>query len=225
MNERHPSQHWRRLGALGTSVVLAGALALYTRRQMVRRGYPSWDACRCRFKLDEGFFQVWHSWSEQRGETLVEHEFGINITHPPQWLRRALHYSAQLCAICNPLQRYVERVDLPGVAAPHAPAEPAWQKEITGWPRGAIGTVTAEMRPIAGASAAASPSPSGATVRAFLDPRSRQYVLKNCCSLQAPAGTRVDFIGWTPAQISYCTARLHPQNRIALRWKALRPRG
>lgn len=201
---------WYPIALLSAMVALGGALALYVRRQIVVRGYPSWDDCRCRFKLDEGFFQVWHSWSEQRGDTLVEHELGINITHPPRWLRQALHYGAQLCSVLNPLQRYVERVDLPGGSA----TEPAWRKAVVEWPQGAVGVVTTELRPIANEvlrpfSAEGEPDP---IVRAFRDPRRQQYVLKNCCSLQTPTGTRVDFIGWTPAQISYCTARLHSRS-------------
>jgi len=209
---RNQRSWWQFPSALAA---LSIALGWYVRWQAANRGYPSWDECRCRFKLDDGFFQVWHSWSEQVGDTLVEHEFGINITHPPQWLRKALHYGAQVCSILNPLQRYVERVDLPGTFASHATDVPAWHKEITGWPQGAIGVVTTRMRPAVSASTAPSSSVPDTTVRAFLDPRSQRYVLKNCCSLQAPAGTRVDFIGWTPAQIAYCTARLHQKEVLS----------
>jgi hypothetical protein len=211
MQQRDKVQLWqRRYPVLSTAIILMGMLALLVRREIAHRGYPSWDTCRCRFKLDESFFQVWHSWSEQQGDTLVEHEFGLNITRPPQWLRRSLHYGAQICAILNPWQRYVERVDISRSVTGHTLDELAWHKEITHWPRRTIGIVTTEMRPRP--LTAAAPATSSTVLRALRDPRSQQYVLKNCCSLQAPAGTRVDFIGWAPTQIAYCTARLHPQS-------------
>src|SRR2546425_10676333 len=95
--------------ALG-SVAMLAALGEHVRREVQRRGYPSWEACHCDFKHKQNIYQIWFSRHEQRGETVVVEERGIYLVNSTLWLRRFLHSSAQILAILNPRNRYVERV-------------------------------------------------------------------------------------------------------------------
>src|SRR6266571_5439498 len=98
--------------ALGAITGAATSLGSYVRQEIKRRGYPSWEDCQCDFKNKQTVFQVWHSHHERRGETIVSQEWGSYISHPAPWLRRLMHYSAQVIATLNPRGRYVERVTL-----------------------------------------------------------------------------------------------------------------
>src|SRR5947209_7680971 len=97
---------------VGTTAGAVLTLGSYVRREILRRGYPSWERCHCDFKARESFFQVWHSQHEQRGETIFAEEWGTHLSNPPQWLRRFFHHSSQVLAALNPGGNYVERVVL-----------------------------------------------------------------------------------------------------------------
>ena len=45
------------------------ALGSYVNSEVRRRGYPSWETCRCDFKHKQNIYQVWFSRHERRGET------------------------------------------------------------------------------------------------------------------------------------------------------------
>ena len=89
-------------------IAALAALSGYVRREIQRRGYPSWDACRCDFKYKQNIYQVWFSRHERRGETVVAEERGIYLINPALWLRRLLHtgrvhdcelYGSQIVAV------------------------------------------------------------------------------------------------------------------------------
>ena len=67
-----------------TGLAVGGVAALtalggYVRREIQRRGYPSWESCRCDFKYKQNIYQVWFSRHERRGETVVAEERGIYL--------------------------------------------------------------------------------------------------------------------------------------------------
>src|ERR1700676_551149 len=88
--------------AVGATARTLTTLGSYVRGEMRRRGYPSWEQCHCDFKAKETIFQVWHSQHEQRGETIFAEEWGLQLTKPPQWLRRLLHPTSQPTPTPNP---------------------------------------------------------------------------------------------------------------------------
>lgn len=214
-----------------SSVVLAttattAALLRYVRREMQNRGYPSWDECRCDFKSQSTIFQVWNSHHEQRGETIVTHEWGIYLVKPAQWFRHLMHYSAQTLAILNPRNRYVERVTLSPqkaylfAAMLHASISNedlseefisdqsyiVWRREILHFPRYVFDACISRLYPAQVAPerfAQAEPLP------ALWDPASSLPLPSEGPLLETPPGTRIDCIGWTPSQIAYCTARVN----------------
>jgi hypothetical protein len=198
----------------------AGALTTlgsYVRREIRRRGYPAWDRCRCDFKSQPTFFQVWHSQHQRRGETIFAEEWGILLSNPPQWLRRLLHHSSQVAAALNPRGNYVERVALSPQEAPRAPTRtparaPAptvrthvvWKREILYAPRHFFDKCIRRLYPTHISQeriATAQPLP------ALWDPQSNLPLPTEGELLETPLGTRIDCIGWTPSQISYCTVR------------------
>ncbi|MBO0795385.1 MAG: hypothetical protein J2P36_31205, partial [Ktedonobacteraceae bacterium] len=105
-------EHKRNILILTTLTAAFLALGAYIRREIARRGYPSWDACRCNFKTKNTIYLVWHSHNEQRGETIVSHEWGLPLTGAPLWLRRLLHHGSQILATLTPIGHHVERVML-----------------------------------------------------------------------------------------------------------------
>lgn len=209
--------------ALGTTAGVIVTLVRYVRQEVQRRGYPSWEECRCDFKAQSTIFQVWHARNEQRGETIVSQEWGIYLVRPTQWLRRFLHHSAQTIATLNPYNRYVERITLSPqeayllAAMLHAsvsnedPDEEftssyiVWRREVLHFPRYFFDACVRRIYP-----AHVSPErfAQAEALPALWDPRSSLPLPTEGQLLDTPVGTRIDCIGWSPAQISYCTARL-----------------
>ncbi|GAC1360367.1 MAG: hypothetical protein NVS2B12_09090 [Ktedonobacteraceae bacterium] len=206
---------------------LAGLLG-YARQQMQRRGYPSWEECRCDFKLQRIIFQVWHSRHQQRGETIVTQEWGIYLVSPPQWLRQFLHHITQFITAIRPGERYLERVtlspqesyqlasilhasttneDLPELP-PEERAYITWRREVLHLPRYAFDTYMRRLYP---AHVAPDQFAQAEGLPALWDPASNLPLAIEGTLLDVPAGTRVDCIGWSPSQVSYCTARLEPE--------------
>jgi len=204
---------------------VAGActtLGSFARREIRRRGYSSWEDCLCDFKTQPAIFQVMHSHHAQRGETVVSQEWGIVLSRPPVWLRRLLHHGSQVVATLNPLHPYVERVTLTPQEAhqlaallrgalTEETASPVsthiiWKREVLRQPRRLFDSCTRRLFPVE--------VPSERLLRASLslaaiwDPRSNLPLPFEGSLLTTPTGTRIDCIGWTPAQVSYCTARI-----------------
>src|SRR5579863_9323684 len=98
--------------AIGATAGAITTLSRHVRREIRHRRYPTWEDCHCAFKSQDSIFQVLFSRHEQRGETVFAEEWGLTLSHPPQWLRRLLHHSSQVCATLNPNGNYVERVSL-----------------------------------------------------------------------------------------------------------------
>lgn len=215
---------------LGASLT-AGALTVLTRyvqREMRRRGYPSWNECQCELKTQPTVFQVWHSRHKQRGETIVTHEWGVYLTHPAQWQRHLLHSSAQVLAMLNPFGRYVEHIALrPQEARQYATLlhtgnapddtdendQPessyvAWRSEVLHFPRYLFDACTRRLYP---AHIPRERLAQAQSLPAIWDPHSNLPLPLDGPLQKTPLSTRIDCIGWTPAQISYCTARVKPQ--------------
>jgi hypothetical protein len=209
----------------------AGALVTlirYVRHEIRRRNYPSWEECQCDFKTQKTIFQVWHSRHEQRGETIVSEEWGIYLVKPGRWLRRFLHHSSQVIATLNPRNRYVERVTLSPqeaylfAAILHARASNedvdenfvglqsyiVWRREVLHFPRHFFDACVRRIYP-------AHVSPERLAHAEHLpvlwDPTSSLPLPTESNLLDTPIGTRIDYIGWSPSQIAYCTARLANQ--------------
>jgi len=211
--------------ALGAAVGAVTALARYVRAEIARRGYSSWEECRCEFKTQRTIFQVWHSTHERRGETIVAQEWGIYLIRPAHWLRRFLHHSTQVIAVLNPTGRYVERILLTpqeahqlaallhtGPASEEAdePISPeqayiAWRSEVLHFPRYLFDACVRRLYP---AHIAAERLKQAEHLPVLWDPLSNLPLPTAGPHLVTPTGTRIDCIGWTPAQVSYCTARL-----------------
>lgn len=208
---------------LGTTAGIITTLGRYVRHEIRRRGYPSWEECHCDFKSQPVIFQVWYSQHEQRGETIVAQEWGSLLLNPPQWLRRLLHHSSQAIATLNPQGRYVERVTLSPQAAhqlaqllrsldqnedissANTDAHIVWRREVLRVPRHIFDMWTRRLYP------AHVPAERADTVQplpALWDPYHDLPLPSEGPLLETPSGTRIDYIGWTPSQISYCTARL-----------------
>lgn len=206
------------IGAVaGTLASLGG----YVKREIRRRGYPSWEQCRCDFKLQDSFFQVLQSRYEQRGETIVVQEWGLFLAHPPQWLGRLLHHSAQTLATLNPRGGYVERMALnPQIThqlaallrgttsnadMPSDNALMVWRHEILHHPHALFDTCTRRLYP---AHLSQERAAEAQALPALWDPQRDLPLPTEGTLLETPPGTRIDCIGWTPAQIAYCTARI-----------------
>jgi hypothetical protein len=224
-----------RRGALLVTAVAAAAtasalttLGKFVRREIRRRGYPSWEDCRCDFKHNETIFQVWYSRHERRGETIMAHEWGAYLTHPAPWLRRFLHYSSQVLATLNPRNRYLERVTLsPQEAYQFArllrssssddtdkkldlpSAQIVWRREILHLPGYPFGLCIRRLYP---AHISRERTAEAQPIPVLWDPRRDLPLPTEGPLLETPVGTRIDYIGWTPSQISYCTARLHARS-------------
>ncbi len=207
-----------------------GTLAMlrYALHQIRRRGYPSWEACHCDFKTKQAVFQVWYGRHKQQGETIVLREWGFYLVHPPVWLRRSLHHSSQIIAAFKPHGRYLERVTLDPQESyqlasilharttnedlPEQPPEERtyviWRQEILQFPHSPFGICLRRLYP-----AHLSPDKlaQAAAVPALWDPERNLPLPVEGPLLDLPSGTHIDRIGWSPAQISYCTARLHPE--------------
>lgn len=208
--------------ALGATASVLTSLGKFVNREIRRRGYPSWEACQCEFKQSDAIFQVWHSRHQRRGETIVAHEWGSYLTHPAPWLRRFLHYSSQVFATLNLGSRYLERVTLsPQEAYQFARllhssasdeelasnAQIVWKREILHYPGYPFGICTRRLYP---AHVSEERSAEAQPIPALWDPRRDLPLPTEGTLLDTPIGTRVDYIGWTPSQISYCTARVNP---------------
>ncbi|HET7638109.1 MAG TPA: hypothetical protein VFK47_05145 [Ktedonobacteraceae bacterium] len=205
----------------------AGALTTlgsYARSEIRRRGYPLWSNCKCDFKASPTIFQVWGSQHEQRGETIYTEEWGLNLSNPPQWLRRFLHDSAQVLAALNPIGNYVERVTLSPQEARqlafllHATSAEedqeeeesspfthiVWRSEVLYTPHHLFDKCIRRIYPAhlpQERIANAQPLPT------LWDPQTNLPLPTEGRLLETPTGTRIDCIGWASSQISYCTAR------------------
>ncbi|GCE03951.1 hypothetical protein KDAU_12800 [Dictyobacter aurantiacus] len=212
-------------GALiGTVAGATSLLVHYVRQEIERRGYPSWHECRCEFKTQETIFQVWHSHHEQRGETIIAQEWGTYLVKPPLWLRSFLHYATQTLAVLNPFGRYIERVTLSPqqsyqfAAILHASTtnedlpEPTyqddlyviWRREVLHFPRYLFDAYLRRLYPV---NVPEDRLTQEEGLPALWDPASNLPLPNEGSLLETPVGTRIDCIGWAPAQISYCTAR------------------
>ena len=207
--------------ALGATAGAVTTLSRYVRREIHRRHYPAWEDCHCAFKSQDSIFQVLLSRHEQRGETVFAEEWGLTLSHPPQWLRRLLHHGSQVCATLNPGDNYVERVSLSPQEAsklasllfaattsedaaretgPHI----VWRREVLYSPRHFFDKCMRRLYPTyipQERVSTAQPLP------ALWDPNSNLPLPTEGELLDTPLGTRIDCIGWTPSQISYCTVR------------------
>lgn len=206
-------------GAVGAIV----ALGSYARGEVARRGYPSWDECHCNFKSNKTIFLVWYSRNQPRGETIVLQEWGVPLTNAPLWLRRLLHHGTQTLAIFSPLNRYVERV----VLSPQEARQFAhmlyssngededeqenthiiWRREILHVPHHLFDAYIRRLYPI---HVTQERSQQGQSLPILWDPKASLPLPSEGALLETPAGTRIDTIGWSPTQISYCTARVRP---------------
>jgi hypothetical protein len=213
-------------GAVSTLSILGR----YVRQEIQKRGYPSWDICHCNFKSRRTIFLVCHSRHEQRGETIVSQEWGIPLNDPPEWVRYFLHIGAQVGAVLNPTGRYVQRIIITPQEAQQfsvllrsalanessesneetartASAETSyliWRREVLHVPRYAFDPYTCRLYPVQVSqerSVQAQPLP------ALWDATSKLPLPGGDLLLETPIGTRIDYIGWTPSQISYCTVR------------------
>ncbi len=211
------------VGATAGLVALGG----YVSREVQRRGYPSWESCRCDFKRKQNVYQVWFSRHERRGETVVTEERGAYLVNPALWLRRFLHYSAQVLAVLNPGGHYVERVVLsPQEARQFArlmttgnvedeqeesqqeSGQIVWRREILHVPRYLFDAYIRRLYPAHVSQERMELDPHDPSLPVLWDPRTDLPLPSEGMLLQTPNGTRIDYIGWTPSQISYCTARL-----------------
>ncbi|GCE11488.1 hypothetical protein [Tengunoibacter tsumagoiensis] len=212
--------------ALGTGMALLTALVTTIRQEIRHRGYPSWEECQCDFKVSKTIFQVWQSSNEQRGETIVSEEWGVYLVKPAQWLRRLMHYSAQVIATLNPRQRYLERVTLSPqeayllAAMLHAnvsnedlsdeytsePSYVIWRREVLHFPKHLFDSCIRRLYPVQ-ISPERLHQAQGLPV--LWDPQTSLPLATESNLLNAPLGTRIDCVGWSPAQITYCTARLN----------------
>jgi hypothetical protein len=218
--------------AVGGIAALA-ALGGYVRREIQRRGYPSWEACRCDFKHKQNIYQVWFSRHERRGETVVAEERGIYLVNPAQWLRHLLHSSSQVLAVLNPRSRYLERVLLSPQEARHfavllrtgngedldvTPEQETghivWRREILHVPRYLFDTYIRRLYPTPVSQEQIERNPYDPALPALWDPHTDLPLPTEGALLRTPNGTRVDYIGWTPSQISYCTARIKSGGEI-----------
>jgi hypothetical protein len=210
--------------ALSATAALA-ALGRYVRGEIQRRGYPSWDVCRCDFKHKSTIYQVWFSRNERRGETIVMEERGMYLAHPAGWLRRFLHHSSQVIAALNPRGRYVEHVMLSpqeahqfavllhtasmneesGEEPTPQPGHIIWRREVLHVPRYPFDAYVQRLYP---AHIPQERSEQAQPLPALWDPHNDLPLAGEGTLLETPTGTRIDYIGWTPSQISYCTARL-----------------
>ena len=218
------------MGATAGLVALGG----YVSREMQRRGYPSWETCRCDFKYKQNIYQVWLSRHERRGETVVTEERGAYLVNPTLWLRRFLHYSAQVLAILNPGGHYVERVVLSPQEARHfavlmstsnveeaeeeqleqETGQIVWRREILHVPRYLFDAYIRRLYPVHVSQERLARDPYDPSLQALWDPRADLPLPSEGTLLETPRGTRIDYIGWTPSQISYCTARLRNSGEI-----------
>lgn len=214
--------------AIGATAGAITTLSRHARQEIDRRGYPSWEECHCDFKTEESIFQVLYSRNEQRGETIFSEAWGITLAHPPQWLRRLLHHSSQVCATINPGGTYVMRVSLNPQQAgklasllfaatgneeslpensPQSQQNPhiIWRREVLYAPHRLFDKCIRRLYP------AHIPQERIATTEPFAalwDPQSNLPLPDEGELLETPEGTRIDCIGWFPSQISYCTARM-----------------
>lgn len=211
---------------VGSATGILATLGAFARREIRRRGYPSWEHCRCEYKVQPTVYHVLYSRHERRGETIVSQEWGISLPHPPLWLRRLLHHSSQALAALHPFNSYVERVTLSPQEAYQLAAllrgnqendlplttQVAWKREVLRLPRHLFDHCIRRLYPVEiqpERITRAQPLP------ALWDLRSNLPLPFEGNLLATPPGTRIDYIGWTPAQISYCTARLARQHSRA----------
>jgi hypothetical protein len=195
----------------------------YVSREMKNRGYPAWNQCRCSFKARRTIFLIYHSRHKQQGETFISQEWSIPLHNPPVWLRRALHHCAQVIAVLNPTHHYVERVLLVPQKAQQFALEPhpitseeessimeqqmgasiIWRDEVLHVPRHFFDVYTRRLYPVY-----IPWERQAQALPALWDASSNMPLPLEGTLLDAPTGMRFDYIGWTPLQIAYCTARI-----------------
>lgn len=195
----------------------------YVSREMKKRGYPTWQQCRCDFKVQRTIFLIYRSHHRQQGETFISQEWSIPLYDPPAWLRCALHHCAQIIAILNPTRRYVERVLLAPQKAQQITLEPRpitsdeegtvieqqagayiiWRREVLHVPHHFFDVYTRRLYP-----AYISYEQQAQALPVLWDTTGNMPLPLEGTLLDAPTGTRFDYIGWTPSQIAYCTARI-----------------
>ncbi|HTK10180.1 MAG TPA: hypothetical protein VL485_23610 [Ktedonobacteraceae bacterium] len=217
--------------ALGVTASAVVMLADYVRREIQRRGYPSWQECQCEYKHQKIIFQVWHSRHEQQGETIVSQEWGTYLIDPPHTMRRFLHHGSQILAILNPRGRYVERVTLSPQQAQHFASllrslyadgsdqeedtgkdlvstqvdRVVWRREVLHFPRYIFDVCLRRLYPVHLSQERAAQAQA---LPALWDPHRNLPLTSEGSLLHLGIGTRIDCIGWNASQISYCTARL-----------------
>jgi hypothetical protein len=215
--------------SLGVSAGLLAGLGGYVQREIQRRGYPTWHECPCEYKNQQVIFQVWYGRHEQQGETIVSQEWGTYLINPPPLLRRVLHHCSQVLAVLNPRGRYIERITLTPQQAQHFAsllrslyAENAeqeeskesvstrtdhviWRREVLHSPRSIFDLSMRRLYPV---HLSAERATQAQALPALWDPHRNLPLTSEGSLLNLNIGTRVDCIGWTASQISYCTARL-----------------
>ncbi|GHO54357.1 hypothetical protein [Ktedonobacter robiniae] len=210
------------LGATAMATTLVG----YVRREVQRRGYPSWEECQCDFKAKQAFFQVFHSRHQWRGATIVTQEWGAHLVNPAPWLRRLLHHGSQALAVLNMGNHYVERVTLsPQEAHQFVYAiqgksmgeqddesqeimekrQLIWRREVLHVPSHPFDAYVHRLYPLP---VTKSQQEISAGLPVLWDRASDTPITVEGTLLDTPLGTRIDYIGWTPSQVAYCTARL-----------------
>ncbi|HLZ60637.1 MAG TPA: hypothetical protein VKR06_27135 [Ktedonosporobacter sp.] len=217
------------LTALGATTATLTALGRYVRSEIISRGYPSWRQCQCASKTSQTVFPVLYSRHKQRGETIFSQEWGITLKRPPLWLRRFLHHSAQVLATLNPGDRYVQRGILnpqearqfaallqPSSSVEEDFTEPslrehtriAWQREVLHPPQRLFDVHIRRLYPMR-ASHSHDRSSQAQPLPVLWDWRSNLPLPGDRALLETPEGTRIDYIAWSPSQISFCTIRDH----------------
>ncbi|MBO0778780.1 MAG: hypothetical protein J2P37_08120, partial [Ktedonobacteraceae bacterium] len=145
----------------------------------------------------------------------------------PLWLRRLLHHGSQILAALTPIGHHVERVMLTPQEARQfalmlysssAGEEEAeeyaeenshiiWRHEVLHVPRHPFDAYTRRLYPI---HVSHERSQQSEPLPTLWDPQNNLPLPSEGALLETPPGTRIDSIGWSPSQISYCTARLNP---------------
>ncbi|HEY7418294.1 MAG TPA: hypothetical protein VH593_24145 [Ktedonobacteraceae bacterium] len=210
----------------GVALSAAGAFTIlnqYVSHEMKNRGYPAWKQCRCDFKAQHTVLLIYRSRHKQQGETFISQEWSIPLYNLPVWLRRTLHHCAQVIAIFNPTRRYVERALLVPQEAQQFALKPRpitddeegtvmeqqtgayiiWRREVLHVPHHFFDVYIRRLYP-----AYISDEQQAQALPVLWDVASDMPLPLEGTLLDTPLGTKFDYIGWTPSQTSYCTARI-----------------
>lgn len=220
--------------ALGAATGALTVLSRYVHKEIVRRGYPSWRECQCAFKTRQTLFPVLYSRHKRRGETVFSQEWGMTLVRPPYWLRRLLHHSAQIAATLNPSGRYVERsvlnpqearqfallLQITSASEEDFAEEEAlehmrtvWRCEVLHVPLHLVDVHIRRLYPIR---VSRDRDDLVKSLPVLWDHYHKLPLPGERVLLETPDGTRIDYIGWTPSQISYCTARSMRRSGISI---------